>query len=250
MAEFMWITGACLVSGVVSAAAAGLFLFLSDARQKMLLPFMVSFATGALLGAAFMGLLPETLEHLPVERAVFTLLGGILAFFALEQWTVWRHCHRHNCEVHDASGTMILVGDSVHNFVDGAVIAAAFMTSIPLGVATALAVLAHEIPQEAGDFAILLRSGWPKKRALLFNVLSSLTALPGAYLAVALYRMIDNLLPYVTGLAAAGFFYIALADLIPGNRGRVSAARAVGQFALIVLGIVVVALMESGHGHP
>jgi zinc and cadmium transporter len=248
MDKLLWIAGSCVVSGVASVMAAAMLLVLPEESRTRLLPFLVSYATGTLLGVAFLGLLPETLSRLPAERALLTVLGGLLVFFALEQWTVWRHCHRHNCEVHDASGAMVIVGDSVHNFVDGAAIAAAFMTSVPLGVSTAVAVMTHEIPQEVGDFAILLKSGWPRKRALLFNVLSSLTALPGGLLAIFLYRSIDNLLPYVTGLAAASFFYIALADLIPGNRGRVSAVRALGQFALVLTGIGTVALLHGGHG--
>jgi zinc and cadmium transporter len=247
MNQFLWIGGACLVSGVVSAAAAGLLLLAPEDRRRQLLPYLVSFATGSLLGAAFLGLLPETLSRLPVERALATVLAGLLVFFALEQWAVWRHCHAYDCDVHDASGMMVLVGDSVHNFVDGAVIAAAFLSSTSLGVATALAVMLHEIPQEAGDFAILLQSGWPKNRAFLFNIVSSLTALPGGLLMLLLYRTMDQFLPYTMGFAAAGFFYIALADLIPGNRGRVSALRAIGQFALVLTGIGMVALLHGDH---
>src|SRR5688572_11466513 len=155
-----------------------------------------------------LGILPETLEKLAALHVFATLLAGILLFFILEKLVLWRHCHTHDCEVHDGSVVPVLVGDAFHNFVDGAVIAAAVMTSIPLGVSTAVAVAAHEIPQELGDFAILLHSGYSRRRAMLLNVLSAGASAVGAIAAFAAFDYIPMMLPYFLSLAAASFLYV------------------------------------------
>jgi zinc and cadmium transporter len=171
-----------------------------------------------------LAILPEALDHLSPERVFGTLLGGILIFFVLEKLVLWRHCHIHDCEVHDGSVFPVLIGDAFHNFVDGAVIAAAVMTSVPLGVSTALAVAAHEIPQEVGDFAILLHAGYSRRRALLLNVTSGLASAVGALVALFALKLVPVVLPYCLALAAASFLYVAMADLIPGlHRGRTDA---------------------------
>src|SRR5688572_28844854 len=167
-----------------------------------------------------LAILPEALEHLPPSRVFATLLGGILDVFVLEKLVLWRHCHTHDCEVHDGSVFPVLVGDAFHNFVDGAVIAAAVMTSVPLGISTALAVAAHEIPQEVGDFAILLHAGYSRGRALLLNLMSALASAAGAVAAMVAFNVVPLILPYFLALAAASFLYVAMADLIPGlHRG-------------------------------
>jgi zinc and cadmium transporter len=166
-----------------------------------------------------------------------TLLAGILLFFVLEKLVLWRHCHTHDCEVHDGSVVPVLVGDAFHNFVDGAVIATAVLTSVPLGVSTAVAVAAHEIPQEVGDFAILLHGGYSRSRALLLNVLSGLSSAVGAVLAWLAFEWLPQLLPYFLALAAASFLYVAMADLIPGlHRGRTDAS-SMRQILLIAAGV-------------
>jgi len=150
---------------------------------------------------------------------------------------LWRHCHIHDCEVHDGSVFPVLIGDAFHNFVDGAVIAAAVMTSVPLGVSTALAVAAHEIPQEVGDFAILLHAGYSRRRALLLNVTSGLASAGGALVALVALRVVPLVLPYCLALAAASFLYVAMADLIPGlHRGRTD-AHSLRQILLIAAGV-------------
>jgi zinc and cadmium transporter len=184
-----------------------------------------------------LALLPSTLEQLPPPRVFGTLLAGILLFFVLEKLVLWRHCHTHDCEVHEGSVVTVLVGDAFHNFVDGAVVAGAVLTSIPLGITTALAVAAHEIPQEVGDFAILLNAGYSRGRALWLNVLSSAASPVGAIAAFFAFDAVPRLLPYFLALAAASFLYVAMADLIPGlHRGRTDAS-SLRQILLIVAGV-------------
>jgi len=197
----------------------------------------VSYAVGALLGASMLEILPKTLEQLPATHVFWTLLLGILLFFVLEKLVLWRHCHTHDCEVHDGAVLPVLVGDAFHNFVDGAVIAAAAMTSLPLGISTAVAVTAHEIPQEVGDFAILLHAGYSRRRALMLNVASALASMVGAVAAFFAFDHIPGLLPYFLALSAASFLYVAMADLIPGlHRGRTDAS-SLRQIILIAAGI-------------
>jgi zinc and cadmium transporter len=198
----------------------------------------VSYAVGALLGVSMLALLPSSLEQLPPTHVFSTLLAGILLFFVLEKLVLWRHCHIHDCEVHESSVFPVLIGDAFHNFVDGAVIAAAVMTSVPLGVTTAVAVAAHEIPQEVGDFAILLHAGYSRGRALLLNVMSAAASAAGAVAAFVAFDVVPRMLPYFLALAAASFLYVAMADLIPGlHRGRTDAG-SLRQILLIGAGVV------------
>jgi zinc and cadmium transporter len=171
----------------------------------------------------------------------------MVLFFVLEKLVLWRHCHDSNCEVHGQAAPLILVGDAFHNFVDGVVIAAAFLVSIPLGIATAIAVIAHEVPQEVGDFAILLESGYSRSKALLLNTLSAATTLPGALAAYFWLADTRSLVPYVLALSAASFIYIATADLVPNLHRRVALGDAVRQVALLLLGIGTIALLRVGH---
>jgi zinc and cadmium transporter len=222
--------------------ASGVLLINDDARSK-LIPWLVSYAVGALLGVAMLALLPATLEELPSGQVFTTLLGGILLFFLLEKLVLWRHCHTHDCEVHDGTIVPVLVGDTFHNFVDGAVIAAAVITSVPLGVSTAVAVAAHEIPQELGDFALLLHAGYSRGRALLLNVLSGVASAAGAVATFVAVETLPRLLPYVLILAAASFLYVAMADLIPGlHRGRTDAG-SLRQLLLIAAGVATVLVL-------
>jgi zinc and cadmium transporter len=184
-----------------------------------------------------LALLPTTMEQLPATQVFPTLLCGILIFFVLEKLVLWRHCHTHDCEVHESSVVPVLVGDAFHNFVDGAVIGAAVLTSIPLGISTAFAVAAHEIPQEVGDFAILLHAGYSRTRALLLNAISAAASAAGAVAAFVAFDMVPRLLPYFLALAAASFLYVAMADLIPGlHRGRTDAG-SLRQILLIAAGV-------------
>lgn len=229
--------GLSVLGGLGGLLVASGILLINDSTRTRLVPWLVSYAVGALLGVSMLAILPETLEHLPAARVFGTLLVGILIFFVLEKLVLWRHCHTHDCEVHDGSVFPVLVGDSFHNFVDGAVIAAAVLTSIPLGVSTALAVAAHEIPQEVGDFAILLHAGYSRGRALLLNVMSALASALGAIVALIAVDLVPVILPYFLAMAAASFLYVAMADLIPGlHRGRTD-AHSLRQILLIALGV-------------
>ena len=248
LASIVVLTG---LSGLLSALAASFFLSLGESRRAALLPHLVSFATGALLGAAFLGLLPHSVESIGTggaHKVGLALLLGILTFFLLEKFVLWRHCHDDPCEMHSpsheardaASARMILAGDSFHNVLDGVLVAAAFMTDPKLGIVTALAVCAHEIPQEVGDVAILLHGGYSRGRALALNLLTSLTSIIGGVVAYFALTTALNLLPYALAFAAASFIYVAVADLIPGLHRRVDLRAGVEQVLFIGLGVLVV----------
>ena len=237
MPTFLIALGLSVVGGLGGLLVASGLLLVRDSTRSALVPWLVSYAVGALLGASMLAILPQTFEQLPPTHVLGTLLAGILLFFVLEKLVLWRHCHTHDCEVHDGSVVPVLVGDAFHNFVDGAVIAAAVMTSIPLGISTAVAVAAHEIPQELGDFAILLHSGYSRSRAMLLNVLSAGASAVGAVAAFLAFDVVPLMLPYFLALAAASFLYVAMADLIPGlHRGRTDAS-SLRQIVLIAAGI-------------
>ena len=262
----MYIIAFTALGGVLSVLAASLFLLLSEQTQHKLLPHGISFATGALLTGAFCGLLPHaftevTAAEVPALSA--TILAGILLFFVLEKLLIWRHCHAHDCSAHgeDAhhlqphqpkvnsakpkpAGMFIIAGDSMHNFVDGVLIAAAFFTDPQLGVVTSLAVAAHEIPQEVGDFAILLHSGYSRKKALIYNVLSSLATVVGGVLAYFSFSHIQQTLPYFLCVAASSFIYIAVADLIPTLHQKTDLKTSLQQIAWIAAGVVLIVSMQ------
>ena len=237
MSIFLIAVGLSLVGGVGGLLVASGVLLIGDSTRAKLVPWLVSYAVGALLGVSMLDLLPTSLAQLPAQRVFATLLMGILLFFVLEKLVLWRHCHIRDCEVHESSVFPVLVGDAFHNFVDGAVVAAAVMTSVPLGISTALAVAAHEIPQEVGDFAILLNAGYSRGKALLLNLLSSAASAVGAIAALVAFDTIPRMLPYFLAMAAASFLYVAMADLIPGlHRGRTDAS-SMRQILLIAAGV-------------
>lgn len=261
MSLLTWIIIFSLLGGVLSVIVAASFLLLSDRVRARLVPHLVSFAIGSLLGAAFLGLLPHALSSPGIEDfhpLFLTVLLGLLGFFLLEKMVLWRHCHSNHCEAHGAhghahghkedkhaAGWMILLGDSLHNFVDGILIAAAFLTDTHLGIVTALAIAAHEIPQEVGDFVVLLHSGFSRGKALLFNVLASLTTVVGALLAYWSLADMQHVLPYVLAVAASSFIYIAVADLIPGLHKRAEASATVQQMSLIAAGVLLIYITHS-----
>jgi zinc and cadmium transporter len=242
----LWPTalGLSVVGSVGGLLVASILLLVRDEMRHRVVPWLVSYAVGTLLGAALLGLVPEALTSLPPTPVFATLLAGILTFFILEKLVLWRHCHDEGeCTVHRSTATLVIVGDAVHTFVDGVVIAAAALVSLPLGVTTALAVAAHEIPQEAGDFAILLSAGHSRGRALLLNLTSAIGGLLGAALMLLFGKQAPAALPYVLSFAAGNFLYVAMADLIPHlHKGHVD-ANAVRQVVLIGLGILTIVLL-------
>lgn len=276
-ALFLWIVVFTTLGGVLGVAAAAILLLLPDGARDRVMPALVSFAIGTLLGAAFLGLLPRAFEASGVEShtIALTVLLALLGFFLLEKMVLWRHCHAYDCEIHGSAGThdgdgpghhghahhmleraraaatggLILVGDGIHNFVDGVLIAAAFMTNIDLGIVTSVAVITHEIPQELGDFAILLMSGYSRGRALLYNLISGLTMILGGVLAYLSLSVAAAAVPYVLAVAAASFIYIAVADLIPGLHRRPELSATVQQLTLIGFGVGVILLMDQIVAH-
>ena len=247
-----WILLASFAGGALSAGLASIALSLRAAW----IPILVSYAIGAMLGAAFLEVIPNAFESGSPQLAAGSILGGIFAFFVLEKLLLWRHCHTENCEVHDPhghgtthdhgrSGLLIMVGDTVHNFVDGVLIAAAFLQSTELGIVAAIAIIAHEIPQEMGDFVILLHSGYSRAKAFAVNMLSSLATLVGGLLGYYALQTFQGLEAILLGIVAASMIYVAVADLIPGLHRRPHLRDTAMQALLIALGIATIAIVGS-----
>ena len=274
MNTLLWIILATTVSGVLSVLAAGTFLALPARAREGALPHLVSFATGALLGAALLALIPHAVEAAGLENVHevgMALIAGIALFFVLEKFLLWRHCHDDHCIEHPvgeahahehhghdhdhahsheqarkkASGALVLVGDALHNVLDGVLIAAAFLTDVHLGIVTALAIMAHEVPQEVGHFAVLLHSGMSRRRALFLNLLTSLTAVIGGVIGYFALEKALAVLPFAVAVAAASLLYVAVADLIPGLHRKIDPRSSVTQVVLIGIGIALIAFAET-----
>lgn len=254
----VWILAATVAGGVLSVIAAAALAL--NARASWV-PVLISYAVGTLLGAVFLDLLPQAFERAEsLEGMAVTILAGILLFFVLEKLVLWRHCHVEQCEAHDPplaphhdhgrSGMMIMIGDTFHNFVDGVLIAAAFLANHELGIVTAIAIIAHEIPQEVGDFLILLHSGYSKGRAFIFNMLSSAAMVLGGAIGYLTLQSVQHWIPPLLGLAAASMLYVSVADLIPGLHKRPELLATLQQVVLITLGVVTIWLVgELAHTH-
>lgn len=268
MSTLTWIITASLLGGILSLLFAAILAL--NARISWL-SMLVSYAIGALLGAAFLNTLPEALElsDNPKQITLIVLLG-ILVFFILEKLVLWRHCHLEDCEAHDLShapvtsvssaaghhghdhgrsGMMVIVGDTFHNFVDGILIAAAFMVDVQLGIVTSIAIIAHEIPQEAGDFIILLNSGYTRRMAFLMNLLSSFATLVGGVLAYFMLHSMNFLVQPLLAIASASMIYVAMSDLIPGLHKRPEIHATIQQVTLILLGIASIWIMGGFFPH-
>jgi zinc and cadmium transporter len=216
--------------------ASGLLVLKPKARTA-LVPHLVSYAVGTLLGVALLSILPEVLGDLSAARTGMVLLAGILSFFILEKLVLWHHCHSEDCDAHGRPGALVLIGHGVHSFVDGVAIGAAVQTSFPLGVSTAIAVALHEVPQQVGDFAVLLHAGYRRGSALGLSILSAAGAITGTVAAFLAFDRLPGFLPYALAFAAASFLYISMADLMPDlHKGRVN-ARAFKQLLLLAAGI-------------
>jgi zinc and cadmium transporter len=243
-----FIVGFSLMGSIGAIALAGSFLLFPEKIRQFLIPCLISYATGTLLGAAFLGLIPHALTRATASAVLSTVLAGVVLFFILEKIVLWRHCHDKQCEVHAVAGPLILIGDAFHNFTDGVVIAASFVTSIPLGIAASLAVISHEIPQEVGDFAILLESGYSRSKALLYNAISAISTLPGALLAYLFLLEVQTAVPYVMALSAASFIYIAMADLFPTLHRYMGLRQSMRQLFLILAGIGTIYIFHLPQG--
>jgi zinc and cadmium transporter len=258
MSALGWIIVASLAGGVISAGAAAFALVL----RRAWIPTLVSFAIGALLGASFLEVIPHAFENGEAHTVAASILGGILGFFLLEKLLLWRHSHEghelngpggeHEVAVghgeghdHGRSGALIVVGDTIHNFLDGILIAAAFLQSTQLGIVAALAIVAHEIPQEVGDFLILLNSGYSKTKAFVLNMLSSCATLVGGVLGYYALQVLEGWTPVLLGVVAASMIYVAVADLIPGLHRRPELRATLSQSVLIALGIGSIAVVRA-----
>ena len=245
MQAYATAVGLSVLGSLGGLLTASIFLLLGDTVRVKLVPWLISYAVGTLLGVALLALLPEALEHLAPVPALSTLLAGVLAFFLLEKLVLWRHCHDSSeCELHTSSAaSLVIVGDALHTFVDGAVIAAAVVTSVPLGITTALAVAAHEIPQEVGDVAILLRAGYSRLRAFTLNLLSGIGGILGAVSMLVAAQTVPDVLPYVLAFAAGNFMYVAMADLIPDLHHGGLEGGPFRQLMLIAAGVATITLL-------
>jgi zinc and cadmium transporter len=244
MPILVWIIAATLVGGVLSVLAAAAFALRARPAQVSML---ISYAIGTLLGAAFLEILPHAFELSPsAERVSATVLIGILLFFVLEKLMLWRHRHegpdeaQHDHSDHGRIATMVIVGDTFHNCVDGVIIAGAFLVSVELGIITALAIITHEVPQEVGDFLVLLHSGYSKLQAFVFNILSSIAMFIGGVLAYFGLQSVHQWVPLLLGIAAASMIYVSVADLIPGLHQRRELGATVQQVSLIAAGIATI----------
>jgi len=238
----VWILAATLVVSLISLLGVFTLGIKAKAFDKMLVLF-VGFATGGLIGSAFLHLLPEAIEQGGCDIVFFYALIGFTAFFMMERFFYWRHCHDGVCDVHVFT-YLNLIGDGVHNFTDGMLIAASFVTDLRLGIVTTLAVIFHEVPQEIGDFGILVYGGMKKSKALFFNFMCSLTALLGAVIGYILSQMTENISLFLISFTAGGFIYIAASDLIPELHKQKTTKKANTAFLFFILGLIFMILAK------
>ena len=242
MTSFFWIIGSTIAISAISLIGI-FFLSLNTKHLEKYLLALVALASGALLGGAFLHLLPEAAEKLNADSVFLWTLISLLAFFVIEKIFQWRHCHKEHCEIH-TFGHMSLFGDSIHNFIDGLVIAAAFIESTNLGLVVSLGVILHEIPQEIGDFSTLLLAGFSKKKALVMNFLVALTAVGGGIVGFFLASYSDKFINILIPFAAGGFIYIATSDLIPEIRKATKTKESIRTLIFFLLGIILMYLMK------
>ncbi len=245
-----WIVGATLLGGILSVLAAAALALRARPSQ---MPILISFSVGTLLGAAFLEILPEAFaQPADVERVSIAVLAGILLFFVLEKLLLWKHCHEEQCETHTHSqvqsdhgriASMVIIGDAFHNCVDGVIIAGAFLASVELGIITALAIITHEVPQEVGDFLVLLHAGYSKRQAIAFNLLTSGAMLVGGTIAYFALQTMHDFIPVLLGIAAASMLYVSVADLIPGLHRRRGVRASSQQALLIAAGVATIWLV-------
>ncbi len=226
-------------------------MFINEKIQKALIPILIAFATGVLLTAAFLGLIPKAIEEVGEPHIIMPfILGGILFFFIMEKVVIWRNCRDKTCEVHShASGPIILMGDSLHNLTDGIVIAAAFLSGLNLGFVAGFTIIFHELAHETGDFGILLHSGYSKKKAFIYNVISSSTTIPASIISYFIFDSIEFVVPFLLAISAASFIYIALSDLTPDLHQHTDLKYILRQVLVMVIGITMMVILLSVGGH-
>ena len=237
MIPFLWILMSTFFISLISFVGIFTLALKEQLLQKIVL-LLVSLSAGVLMGGAFLHLLPESAELSEgLDVFLFVLIGFILFFF-IEKILHWRHCHKGECQIHTFT-YMNLIGDSIHNFIDGLIMATSFVISVPLGMTTTLAIALHEIPQEIGDFGVLLYGGFEKRKALILNFLTALTAIAGGIIGFFITTMVDNVKLFILPFAAGGFIYIAATDLIPEIRKETSLKKSMIYFGIFILGIII-----------
>ena len=237
MNSFLWIMISTFIISLISFI--GIFtLALKDKLLDKIVLLLVSLSAGALMGSAFLHLLPESVELSEGLDVFLFVLVGFALFFLIEKVLHWRHCHKGECQVHTFT-YMNLIGDSIHNFIDGLIMATSFVISIPLGMTTTMAIALHEIPQEIGDFGVLIYGGFTKKKALVLNFLTALTAVLGGLIGFFISNMVENVKLFILPFAAGGFLYIAASDLIPEIRKETSLKKSMIYFGIFILGIFI-----------
>ncbi|HCM67685.1 MAG: hypothetical protein A2898_02410 [Candidatus Kerfeldbacteria bacterium RIFCSPLOWO2_01_FULL_48_11] len=243
---WLYTIGSVFVISLVSLVGV-LALAVNLEKLRKVLHFLVSFAAGSLLGGAFLHLLPEAVENSEsMLRTMYMILAGIILFFTLEKILFWRHCHIPTSEQHPHPVAVNnIIGDGFHNILDGMIIAGAYLVNIPLGITTTIAVLLHEIPQEIGDFSIMIHAGMKKRHAIFFNYLSASLAFLGAVIVLTIGGQLEILKQLLVPFTIGGFLYIAAADLLPELKEEVRLGRSVIQLLIFMLGIAVMALMLS-----
>jgi zinc and cadmium transporter len=239
----IWIILATLVDGLTGLV--GVFsLWINEKFFKKLLFILVAFSAGALLSGAFFHLLAESLSSLPVMQVFAFMMVGFTAFFLIERFLHWHHCHDgEKCEVHPVS-YLILIGDAIHNFIDGVIIGASFLVNVHFGIITTLLILAHEIPQELGNFGVLVYGGFGKNKALLYNFLSQLTCILGGIAGYLLSASIQGIIPFILPFAAGGFIYIGASDLVPELHKEPKLNKLLVSFGFFILGMVFIFLIK------
>ena len=242
MSPLFWIVASTFFISLISFIGV-LTLVLKDKWLDKILLTLVSLASGALMGGAFLHLLPEAVEETDGQVAFVWVLIAFAVFFVIEKIFQWRHCHKGHCEIH-TFGYMSLLGDSIHNFIDGLIVAASFVESINLGLIVSLMVILHEIPQEFGDFGTLLYAGFKKRRALLMNFLTAVTAIVGGVVGFFWASYSGNFIKVLLPFAAGGFIYIAASDLLPEIRKTVKLKESISTFLVFLLGIGFIYLMK------
>ncbi len=224
------------------------FLYTKKEILSKILLALVSLSAGALMGGAFLHLLPEALSSISIDVAGLMVLLSFLFFLLLEKFFHWRHCHKENCNVH-SFGRINLFGDSIHNFIDGLVISASFIADTNIGIATTLAIALHEIPQEIGDFGVLLYAGYEKRRALWLNYLVATTVIIGGVVGYIFNFFIEGIMPYLLPFAAGGFIYISASDLIPEIRKESDHKKSLINIGIFVLGVLLMFGIKLIHFH-
>jgi len=242
-----WIIGSSLVVSAISLIGVFFFAMKRNMLKKMLL-IMVGFSAGSLMGGAFLHLLPEALENTKALTVFTYTLIAFAIFFVIERFLHWHHCHEGKCNFH-AFTYMNLIGDSIHNFIDGMIIAGSYIVNVPFGIITTIAVIAHEIPQEIGDFAVLLYGGFKRAKALMFNLLSALTAVIGAIVGYFISSSAAGFTDFLVPFAAGGFIYIAASDLVPEIHKTNKLKESAFSFALFVLGVLFVWIFKMIFSH-